>query len=171
MPDPTPLRAIDPISGEPTYLKSYSGDGSVLFPRVVERADPISHTKLDQIVQALIQLRQTPFAHRYNLSGGVSAGVAKNSAGLLRGFYVNNLSATADIFLLFFNKITTPNTGDTDFALSPFRVYKSGVLGIGSELFGDGINFGSGIAYGLSSSYTQLTPIDANQAIMSVFYL
>lgn len=164
------LSGLDPITGEKILLKTHSGDGKEGTEFVLERADPIAHSKLDSVKSAVDGLFTAPLVHTYNRSA--AAAIVKTATAKLRGFYIFNTSDTNDIHLLFFNLNNVPANGAANFSICPFSVFPREKFGMGSEMFSEeGLDFSNGIAYGLSSSDTQYLPIsDPASVIMTIFY-
>lgn len=155
------IRGLDAVSGQPIFIESFSGIGSQEDPYVMQRADPITHGKLDQI-KAAVDTSNTSWMFHTNFGGSASQ-VVKNVAGRLRSFVLTNDGAET-CYLLFFNSGTVPQAGATDPVIPPFPIHTTMTIAFGQSELGPGFPFSTGISYGISStrgSYTAIaTPGD-----------
>lgn len=150
------IRGLDAVSGEPVFIKSFSGLGSEADPYVMQRADPIAHTKLDEIKVA-VNASSANWLYHSNFGTTASANI-KNTSGRLRSFIATN-EGTETCYLLFFNLVTVPNDSAGDLAIPPFSIHSGMTIGVGQSELGSGFPFTTGITYGISSSRSIYTAI------------
>lgn len=156
------VRGLDSVTGQPVYLKTASGEGTQEDPFVMERADPVAADKLDTISAKLDPLSLTEHS---NIGAG-SNGVIKASAGKLHQFFLRNKSTTATYYLVLFNSTTAPAANASNLRFPAIPIFPGQILFSGKDIFGGaGLNFTTGIAYGISTSdsnYVAGTPADVH---------
>lgn len=152
-----PLRGLDPVDGSAIYLETHSGEGTDINAFVLQRADPIAHGKLDALKTSVDRLSLVRTTDTYVISQATR--IVKTAPGKLYSFYIWNRSTSNYYYLMFFNRVDAPSAAAA-FVLTPFILLPGSVLAIGSEIFGaGGINFGTGLVYGISSNEDSFTAI------------
>jgi hypothetical protein len=163
-----PIRGLDAVSGQPIYLETAQGDGSEQSPYRLGRADVTAHQKLDEIKTAIAaqSAAWTPISN----FGVNTSGVVKAGAGKLFGGYIINNSANTPYYLQLFDRTDVPPAGNSQFKITPFLIYP-GSFAFGKTDLGDGgLNFNTGIAYGLSTALNAFTAGAATDIWITLFY-
>lgn len=164
-----PVRGLDGVTGQAVFLKEFSGTGTDADPFVMQRADPVAHTKLDTINSSINAQSNTWLFH--SNAGTLASSTVKTGASRLRSGYIVNNSTTQTLYLQFFDLAAAPAAGSTALKVPAFVIFPGMVFGFGpNEFGGGGMPFTTGLTYGVSTAQDNFTAATASTIRLWIAY-